>query len=340
MDLALNDDQELLVASFGSLLEKHSVMDVVRAAEPLGHDIGLWQALRDIGAVDMGVPESSGGWGAELLDLALVAELLGRHCAPAPVIEAEVAARALARSGAAGAGRLAMILEGEAVPSLSLHPPIDGTARLVPAGAVADLVLVFDRDVLGLIETSESAHIPNHGCLPLADVAVGAIEPIAHGMAARAIFERALDEWLALTAATMVGVAAAALDVAAEYARERTAFGAPIGSYQGIAHRLADVVTAIDGAQLLAREAAWSCDRDSSDASELAAMAFAFAADTARDATQWAVHTLGGYGVMVEYDTQIYFRKARGLAGLFGGSSAAYRRVSELRRRGGVSVGL
>ena len=96
MDLGLSDEQRALVDSFAALLSKWSSTEQVRAAEPGGFDDALWRTLLETGALTMGVAEDKGGWGASLLDLALVAEQLGRAAASAPVIEAQVAARLLA----------------------------------------------------------------------------------------------------------------------------------------------------------------------------------------------------------------------------------------------------
>jgi alkylation response protein AidB-like acyl-CoA dehydrogenase len=341
MDLSLSDDQELLVESFGALLDKRSRPQDVRAAEPLGFDPDLWSALRELGVTQMAVGEEHGGWGASVLDLCLVADCLGRHCAPVPVIETQVTARLLARLGS---DALPEVLDGGAVATLALHAPRSGTARGVPAGAVADLVVVRDGTSLGVIRAGASpattrAQVPNHANLPLADVPLAGARPLvstdtagaAPEAAADAAFETALDEWLLLTASALVGMSARALDLAVDYARERHAFGSPIGAFQGIAHRLADAATGMDGARLLVQEAAWSAEAGLAEAAERACMAFAFATDVARQATYWAVHTLGGYGVMLEYDAQLYFRRARGWAAVFGDAEAAYRRVARHR---------
>ena len=147
----------------------------------------------------------------------------------------------------------------------------------------------------------------------------------------RAVYEAALDEWMALTAILLVGVAARALEIGVAYAKERHAFGAPIGSFQGVAHRLADSAMAIDGARLLAYEAAWARDEDPSSAGELAAMAFVFATETARDATYWSLHFHGGYGFMLEYDIQLYHRRAWAWPGVFSAPALAYGRVADRR---------
>lgn len=329
MDFALSSDQELLVESFGALLGKQSRPEDVRAAEPLGFDAALWRSLRKLEPVAMAVPEDKGGWGASVLDLCLTAESLGRHCAPAPVIETQVTARLLARLGS---GALGALLSGGEVATTALHRPVAGTARLVPAGAIAGLVLVRDGgDVRALRPVPGPAQVPNLGSLPLADIPVVDGEVLADGPDAAAAFETAIDEWLLLTASALAGLSASALALAVDYARERTAFGKPIGAFQGIAHRLADAATGIDGARVLVHEAAWSADEGLPEAPERACMAFGFASDVARQATYWAMHTLGGYGVMLEHDAQLYFRRARGWAGVYGDAEAAYRRVASYR---------
>src|SRR5579871_6629011 len=97
MDLALSAEQEQLVDAFGGLFEKVAGPEGARAVEPVGHDPALWTQLGELGSVAMAVDEAAGGWGATLLDLALVAEVAGRHLAPAPVIDTQVTARLLAR---------------------------------------------------------------------------------------------------------------------------------------------------------------------------------------------------------------------------------------------------
>jgi alkylation response protein AidB-like acyl-CoA dehydrogenase len=114
-----------------------------------------------------------------------------------------------------------------------------------------------------------------------------------------------------LTAGALVGLAGAALELGVEYAKQRQQFGVPIGSFQALAHRLADVATAVEGAQLLVREAAWAVDEDEPDAIALARMAFLFAARAAQDTSATALHVHGGYGFTLEYDVQLYLRRAK-----------------------------
>ncbi|HEV7757784.1 MAG TPA: acyl-CoA dehydrogenase family protein, partial [Acidimicrobiales bacterium] len=319
MDLRRSAEQEQLVDAFTGLYRRNCSTERVRAAEPLGFDKALWEQLHELGTTAMAVDPAHGGWGATVLDLALVAEQHGRFVAPAPVIEAQVAARLLAAAGPPGAAALAALLGGESLVTVALHPAVAGQAGLVPAGAVADaaVVLVDDRLVLTPLEGSRQA-VGNLGSMPLADVevAAGAIE-LARGAQALALHDAALDDWLVLTAAALVGVGARGLELGVEYVKERKAWGVPIGTFQSVAHRLADSATALDGSRLLAYEAAWAADEDPGRAGELAAMAFAHAYESARDATYRSLHFHGGYGFMMEYDVQLHYRRARAWATVY-----------------------
>ncbi len=331
MDLRLTDEQEQLVEALASLYRRHAAPERVRAAEPVGFDKALWDQLLELGVVAMAVGEDDGGWGGSPVDLALAAEQQGRAVAPAPAVEAQVAARLLARIGR---DELGPALAGERLVTVALHPAASGRALAVPAAAVADDALVLDGDRLLLVPL-EGARSPfgNLGSMPLADVDLGGagVQVVASGADAVAAHDAALDDWLRLSAAALVGVAAKALEIVVAYVKERTAWGVPIGSFQSVAHRLADVATALDGARLLAYEAAWAVDDDPARAPELAALAFAFAGETARDVTDRALHYHGGYGFMMEHDVQLHWRRARAWAGVWGEPRAAYQRAADRR---------
>jgi len=337
VELRPSDEQQLLADSFAALYAKESSPERVRAAEPLGYDRRLWDELRGLGALSMAVPESSGGWGASVLDLALVAEQHGRALGSAPLIETQVASRLLARAGDLAAGLLGEVIAGNRLVTLALRPARDGVAQLVPAGAVATDVIVLHRDSLVVIPTGDDRVLPgNLGSMPVDDIplsetALAAGTTLAEGASAAALVDAALDDWLVLTAAALVGIAQRSVEIGVAYVCEREAFGEKIGAFQGVGHRLADCATSVDGAGLLAREAAWSFGEQPERGAELAAMAFAFAAATARDASDWALHFHGGYGFMLEYDIQLYYRRARAWANVVMSPAAARRRVADLR---------
>jgi alkylation response protein AidB-like acyl-CoA dehydrogenase len=341
VDLNLSDEQQQLVDSFGALYAKDSPPERVRAAEaatPTGHDPELWLRLQENGALEMAVDEGSGGWGATLLDLALVAEQHGRHLGAAPLLEAQAAARLLGRLGSAaknapaGRRRAAGLLEGALADArlvtLALHPPTAGGSvlPLVPAGGVADDVVFFDGSSLRhLALEGERRAVATIGSLPLADIEVlASTTKLASGAEAVAAFDEAVNEWMILMAGALVGLGARSLEIGVEYVKERKAFGVPIGSFQAVSHGLADAATALDGATLLAREAAWSAEVEPARTPELGPLAFGFCAEAAREASYRSLHYHGGYGFMLEYDIQLYFRRARGWPAQFAEPDVAF----------------
>jgi alkylation response protein AidB-like acyl-CoA dehydrogenase len=315
MDLDLTPEQQLIVDAVHGLLATHCPSDVVRASEPGGFDPKLWAVLSQLAGPAIGVPEDRGGGGASLLDLELISEQLGAFLAPVPFIEGAVAARTLASLGAPGDEVLgALIDDSDAVGTVALRPVVDGTARLVPAGAIADVVLAMDADDLVVVRSQPpDGERGNLGSSPLADRSVeGAGRSVlASGIGAADTYRRAQDEWRVLMSGALVGVGEAALTLGVEYAKDRHQFGAPIGSFQSIARDLANVATLIDGARLLAREAAWAQGESDQEFGSLASMAFLFAVRAARQATGVALHVHGGYGFTLEYDIQLYYRRAQ-----------------------------
>ena len=337
MDLNPSPEQQQLVDAYSALYAKESSPQRVRAAEATGHDPELWARLLATGVLEMAVGEGSGGWGATLLDLALVAEQHGRHLGAAPLLEAQVAARLLERVGTPEAtALLARAVAGDELVTVALHGPADGVLRLVPAGAAASRVVYVDAGRLCSVATAGRTAVTNLGSLPLADVPVAGAEVLAAGDAALEAHEVALDEWMALMANATTGLAARALEMGVAYAKERQAFGVPIGSFQAVAHGLADAATAVDGSTLLAREAAWAAGEEPGRARELAALAFGFGAETARQAAYRSLHYHGGYGFMLEHDVQLYFRRATAWPAQYAEPDVAYARAAAWRLGMGV----
>lgn len=332
MDLRPSEEQQQLVDAYRALYAKESPPERVREAEPLGFDQRLWDQLGELGSVAMAVDEAHGGWGASVLDLALVAQEHGRALGAAPLIETQVAARLLSRVGDRGAEALAGALDGDRLVTVSLRPARVDTAGLVPAGAVATDLVVRRDDELLLVALGDDRVVPeNVGALPLADVPLTGAVVIASGTDAAEAVDAALDDWLVLMAAALVGMSQRSLEIGVEYVSEREAFDQKIGGFQAVGHRMADCKVATDGAELLAHEAAWAAQEAPERFAELATMAYAFASQTANDTSYWALHFHGGYGFMLEYDIQLYFRRARAWANVLMDSSRAYRRLADLR---------
>jgi alkylation response protein AidB-like acyl-CoA dehydrogenase len=332
LDLSLTSEQRQLVDSFAALFARESTSERVRAAEPLGFDQKLWKALLETGTVEMAVDDVTGEAGASELELALIAEQFGRAVASAPVIEALVAARLLAKSGEAGAALLKSALTGDQLVTFAPRLGHDRQLSLVPAGAVADHVIALDEGWLLAVPVGNGTSVTNLGSMPFADIVIDDDAVVlADGAQAAELFGRALDLWLTLTAAALAGAAKRAVEIGVDYAKQRHAFGTAIGSFQAVSHPLADSATAADGARLLALEAACAFADEPERVTELAAMAFAFAYETARDATQRSLHIHGGYGFGMEGDIQLYYRRVRGWAMVYGGSAVALDRVADAR---------
>jgi alkylation response protein AidB-like acyl-CoA dehydrogenase len=291
----------------------------------------------------MAVDESCGGWGASDLELALIAEQHGRAVAPAPMVEAQIAARLLAWCSAAGSNRARETLDGalggEQMVTFAPRPARGDRLALVPAGAVADsAVAMVDGRVVLVALAENRTPVDNLGSMPLADISVGEDAIVlAVGEEAAELFASAVDQWLVLTSAALVGIAARAVEIGVAYAKQRHAFGTLIGSFQAVSHRLADSATAVDGARLLAYEAACAFTDEPHRAGELAAMSFVFAYESARDATYRSLHFHGGYGFVMEQDIQLYYRRARGWANVFAEPAKLLERVADLRY-GGVAT--
>jgi alkylation response protein AidB-like acyl-CoA dehydrogenase len=315
-DYSLGEDLEALRDAFRAFFQKECPPERVRAAEPHGYDEKLWSQVNELRAVQMGVPEAMGGDGAGMVELALVAEEVGRHLAPVPLIEAIVAARLLARSDVgATTDVLARILDGDALVTVALHA--GGGEQLVPAAAVAGAAVGLVGDELVVVACEEQPRRPaNQGHAPLAWMDLSSADAqrtvVARGGSAIAAFETAQREWRLLMAAALVGMGEGALRIAVEHARERVAFGVPIGSFQAIAHPLADVATEVESTRRLVWKAAWWADADPTAMRHLVPTAYLAAYEAAVHAATVGVHTLGGVGFTVESDEQLYFRRATG----------------------------
>ena len=316
MNLSLTDEQHFLRETFSSLFAKEASPTRVRNAESMGHDPALWELLIETGALGVGVSEDLGGGGGGLLELALIAEEAGRRVAPVPFPETAAAARLLAACGVADL--LHDALSGARLVSLATGSgPVE--RHLLTDGAVADIVLGLQGDqVVAVHRPSDVRPVSNMGSLPMARWGSAAeVDILAKGDRPTRAFAAALDDVRILRSAALNGLAGEAIEIGAAYARERKAFGVPIGTYQAVAHPLADMLVAKDGAQLLTWKACWASAEQLPRASALAAMAYVFSAQTAYTASQHSLHLHGGYGFTVECDIQLYYRRAKAWATTF-----------------------
>jgi alkylation response protein AidB-like acyl-CoA dehydrogenase len=329
-DFSVEEAHESLRASFRSFFDRSCSPERVRGAEVLGWDAALWDQFQELRPIAMGVPDAAGGDGAGLVELAFVAGEVGRRAAPIPFVETAVAARLLAAVEHGSAAKaLGHILTG-AVASVAARRPIDGWRRLVSAGACADYVVALrDGDLVLATKETPPPVVGNLAGAPLAWWEFDGAEVIATGDLALALMNQAELELRVLTGAAMVGLGTSALDNGVQYAKDRRAFGVPIGSFQAIAHPLADVAIAVEAARRLVMKASWFGDNEPAQLTLFASLAFIQASEAALLAGQVAIHAQGGFGFTLESEAQLYYRRAKGWSLIVGSVADELQRCAD-----------
>lgn len=324
MLLRLNDDELAIDEVFGGFFTSECGPEVVRESVPLGFSPGLWQKLAQTGAPSMAAPETLDGGGADLSALALVVQHLGRTLAPVPLIEHAVATRLLAATNP-DFEHLPALIEGTKIATLALHP--DNVDQLVAAGAVADVVVSLRNETLQVHTGNAPMAAPtNMADLPVARRSLDDSTELAGG---RTEFTIAVAEWQVLMAAALVGLGQGALQLGVDYVKERYQFGVLIGTFQAVQHGLANSSTGVEGADLLAKRAAWALDSGQPNGGTLASMSLLFAAESAQLAAANSLQFHGGYGFAEEYDVQLYYRRAKGWPMQHGASGTEYQRLAD-----------
>lgn len=341
MDLDFTEEHDLLRGAVRELCAAHATPEIVRAMEddPRGFRDETWSELAKMDLLGLLVPEELGGSAQGTLEVAIVAEELGRALLPSPyVFTAVIGARLLLAGGSETRRRewLPKIARGEAIlapawlePAGGFGPEgvraearagaITGEKILVPFASAAArlLVLARDGDDIGvwLVDPNGRGVALTHTKTMASDACYRASFDGAPGerIASWAEWEQvAVDAWIAL-AALAAGGAARAHEMAVGYAKERVQFGKPIGAFQGIAHPLAEMAMEVEGARALVWQAAWARDHGKPGAETLAAMAKLYAADVFRRTTKVGQQTFGGIGFTRNIDMQLYYRRAKQL---------------------------
>ncbi|MGQ0434801.1 MAG: acyl-CoA dehydrogenase [Microthrixaceae bacterium] len=316
MDLSFTPDQDALRDAAQRLYAKESHGERVRELEGQGFDPALWAAVIDMGLPYMALPEERGGADASLTDLAVAVEVHGAHLGLIPLVETAVAARLLARlDGVPAASRLASIVNRAPV---TLRLAAGDAPTPTPFAAIAEHIVALDGDHLVAMTGRRGPLRATLAGLAIAPVGRDGGDILAVRAEATNEWARTLDEWRALTAVAQAGLARASLDLGVRYAMDRHQFGVPIGSFQTIQHRFADLHERVDGARLLAYEAIWALDEGEPAAPMLAAQASWYCGSVADEATGFSLHVHGGYGFMLEYDVQLQVRRAKATRLLLG----------------------
>jgi len=298
-----------------------------------GHDPSLWKGLVELGLGAVAVPDELGGAGLELLDAALVAEVLGAAAVPGPFLGHSLAGLAILWGGSDSQKKtwLPKLATGELLGTVALAEgdgrwqpgewavaggsTLSGVKAAVPFGANADLVVVgtaggglavVERGARGLAAQSQPGidrtrriaelRFENTPC-----------ESLPNGVTASA---RVRDAGLVLLAADAFGGAQQLLEMSVEYAKTRQQFGVTIGSFQGLKHQLANLAVEIEPARGLYWYAAHAFDHVPAESERTAALAKAHLTHVYMQAARDSVEAHGGIGFTWECDVQIYFKRA------------------------------
>jgi alkylation response protein AidB-like acyl-CoA dehydrogenase len=306
MNFDLTDDQKEIKGVAHELLAARSPFAKVReAAEAADYDAALWRELVGLGWPGIAVAEEHGGQGLGAVELAVLLEELGYACAATQFLSTATAAAVIQAAGTPD--QQARWLPGLAAGELSAGI---GTRELAADAVGAALVLVIDGDETQLLEAPEVEPFTSIDPTRRFATVRGEGEPLAAGAA---------DRIRTAIAAEVVGVCQRALDMTLEYVKDRKQFGVPVGSFQAVAHRCAQMLLHTESARSTAYFAAWAADADPVRLAEAAALASAAAAEGGREVTAGAIQAHGGIGFTWEADVHWLYKRAQLDSALLGG---------------------
>ena len=346
MDFAFSPEQEELRRTVRQFLDKTSPESEVRRlmATECGYDADAWHRMaNELGLLGLAIPEAYGGAAAGFTELGVVAQEMGRALFCGPFLGTAVLAVAALLESADEAARrcwLPAIAAGELIATLALpgalagrswevsaHPAgakgwvMDGTAGFVLDGHIADLVLVpaLSGEGVSLFAVGGTAPGLARTLLPAFDAtrkyarlrfAATPARLIGPDGGAAPALARVYDIGCVALACEQVGVAERALDMARDYALLRTQFGRPIGSFQAVKHKLADVLLEVEAARSAAWFGLWAADCCRDQLPIVASIAQATCSAAAYLAAAENVQVHGGIGYTWEHPAHLYFRRA------------------------------
>jgi alkylation response protein AidB-like acyl-CoA dehydrogenase len=309
MDFDLNDEQKEIKRVAHDLLAARSPFAKVReAAEAGAYDDGLWRELVELGWPGIAVSAEHTGQDLGAVELSVLLEELGYACAATPFLGTATAAAVIAATGTSEqqAQWLPGLVSGEITGAV-------GPRELVCDAAGAAVIVVVEGDDAQLIDAQSAEVEP-----------FTAIDPTRRfgrvGGEGDALAAGAADRVRLAISAETLGICQRALDMTLEYVKDRKQFGVPVGSFQAVSHRCAQMLMSTESLRSAAYYAAWAADADPERLSEGAALAAAAGADGGREVTSSAIQAHGGIGFTWEADVHWLFKRAQLDALLLGGS--------------------
>lgn len=320
MDFGLTDDQRDIQRTARDLLAERATPARVREhAEARTVDEALWRELSELGWPGIAVSEEYGGQGLGQIELSILCEELGRSLAPVPFLPSALAATVIEQSGSPEQRErwLPGLASGETIGAMGAAT--DGVAELVIGGAHSQVFVLVEDDGTGLLLADEDAEVaPLQAIDPTRSAArVSAPEDAGDSLGDVCV---GLGRSLISVSSELVGICERALEMTVAYVKDRKQFGVPIGVYQAVSHRCAQMLLDTEKARSTAAFAAWTADADPERLAEAAAMAKAAASDAGREVTAGAIQMHGGIGFTWEADVHWLYKRAQLDAALLGGA--------------------
>jgi alkylation response protein AidB-like acyl-CoA dehydrogenase len=338
MHFAFDEDQLEFRAQLRALAEKQCTPADIREAwaSPLGWSRPRWAALAEMGVVGITVSEEFGGMGLGLVDAVLLLEEAGRAGLPEPLVET-IALGVPVLADAPGQ-------QGSVLRSRWLSAVADGGVRIavgmssmpaVPGAEGADLLLLERDGELHAVPAAAVALTPRPTLDRSRRLARVDWEPspstlVVSGFEAEEVLAALGDRAAMGVGAVLVGVADRLVAMAAQYAKDRSQFGKPIGSFQAVKHHLADALVRVEFARPMVYRAALSLSEGDRDAGLHASMAKAMASDAATLAARTALQVHGAIGYTWEHDLHLWMKRAWALAAAWGDAATHRARVLEI----------
>ena len=334
MDFDLEEDEVALQRAARDLLDALSSPERVRAAiaGDDGYERDLWKSMVDQGWMGVELDEKRGGLGLGTVAAAVLLEQVGRHVAPVPFLPSLLALGALARAADDGVREAAPWVErlasGDAIGCVAWG---DGP---VVAAPVADVAVIDADDRVTAVDLTGRGRPSREPAMDLTR-ALGWLHRDAgptFTVGGREAAAALLDLGATYVSAEMLGGASRVLELTVEYAKERVQFGRPIGSFQAVKHRCADMLVDVEGMRSTAYHAAWCVGAAEPDASVAASTAKVWCSDASRRVMASGLQVHGGIGFTWEHDLHLYLKRSQLDQVTFGDAAFHRDRIARLLR--------
>jgi alkylation response protein AidB-like acyl-CoA dehydrogenase len=353
MEFDLDDDQRALRDGARRFLEREAGIPYARAMmeDDRGFTDELWRKTVELGWTGLPFAEEYGGVGQGFIALAILLSEMGRVVLPGPFFPTVVlAGSAIAEAGTEAQRKelLPTISEGEVklaavLPNSPEHAGIEfrddalhGEASFVMDGHVADRIVVATQDGLYVTSGRDGVEATSISTMDqtrrVADLRFKAAPAERLGDGGWPAVQRVLDRAYVGLAAEMLGGAERVLELSVEYAKQRVQFDRPIGSFQAVKHRAADMLLEVESLRSAVYYAAWALERDHPDASLAASMAKAYASNAYRKVAASGIQIHGGIGFTWEADLHLYFKRAKASEVAFGDAAWHRERMAGILR--------